>query len=154
MSDLVDVIPPLYEGDPVRRALDSLQEGFQVIGFDWKYIYLNPAAARHGRRDSRELNGKAMTEAYPGIDRTPLFEILRRAMEERTTHVFENQFTFPDGTMHWFEVRVQPVPEGICIYSSDIEARKRRELAVAAKAEQPLVRRISRLFRRSGVTVD
>ena len=149
MSEQVGVFPPSLERDPVRRALDCLQEGFQIVGFDWKYVYLNPAAARHGRRAAGELVGVPMVEAYPGIAQTPLFTILRRCMEERTSHVLENQFTFPDGTAHWFEIRIQPVPEGICIYSSDIESRKRRELLFEA-ARQPLLRRLSRLFRRGG----
>jgi len=138
MSELVHIIPPSLERDPVRRALDCLSEGFQIIDSDWKYVYVNPAAARHGRRDARDLTGKAMAEAYPGIDHTPLFAVLRKCMDERTSHVLENQFTFPDGSTRWFELRIQPVPVGICIYSSDIEARKRR---------QPLAQRIRRLFR-------
>ena len=36
-------------------------------------------------------------------------------MEERVPQVFENEFTFPDGTKRWFELRVQPAPEGICV---------------------------------------
>jgi hypothetical protein len=50
-------------------------------------------------------------------------------MAERTTHVLENEFTFPDGSRRWFELRIQPVPTGICVYSSDIDDRKRRDLA-------------------------
>ena len=140
MPDQVDIFPPSLEGDPIRRALDCLQEGFQIIGFDWTYIYLNPAAARHGRRPARDLIGTPMMEAYPGIDKTPMFAVLRRCMEERTSQVIETPFTFPDGITRWFEIRVQPVPEGICIYSSDIDARKRRE---ARHPRPPLLRRIA-----------
>jgi PAS domain S-box-containing protein len=137
MSDAVAIFPPSLERDPVRRALDCLSEGFQVIDSDWKYVYVNPAAARHGRRDATELIGQAMAEAYPGIDQTPLFAVLRRCMDERTSRVIEYQFTFPDGAKRWFELRIQPVPVGICIYSSDIEARKNR---------QPLFQRLRQLF--------
>jgi PAS domain S-box-containing protein len=152
MSEQVDIFPPAVDEDPIRRSLDCLREGFQIIGFDWKYIYVNPAAARHGRRSAGELIGQKMTQAYPGIDRTPMFETLRQAMDERTSHVLENEFTFPDGSTRWFEIRVQPVPEGICVYSSDIEHRKRREQAAggtAAFARVPLLSRISRLLRGS-----
>lgn len=128
MSEPVGLLPPSVEVDPIRRALDCLQEGFQIIGFDWTYLYLNPAAARHGRRPARELIGRSIKEEYPGIESTPLFAVLRRCMDTRVTEVVENRFTFPDGTTRWFELRVQPVPEGICIYSSDIEQRKRRDL--------------------------
>lgn len=133
MAELPGVAPPPLGDAPLRRALDALREGFQIVGFDWKYIYLNPAAARHGRCSPRELVGRTMAEAYPGIDQTPLYRMLRRAMYERTSHVFENHFTFPDGSSRWFEIRIQPVPEGICIYSADIESRKQAEQAANDK---------------------
>jgi len=138
MSELVGLLPPSVDQDPVRRALDCLSEGFQIIGFDWKYVYVNPAAARHGRRPARELIGRAMLEEYPGIEKMPVFAVLKRCMDKRTAQVFENEFTFPDGTRRWFEIRVQPVPEGICVYSTDIEQRKRPE---------PFMSRLARLLR-------
>jgi hypothetical protein len=129
VSESVGVFPPAVDPDPLRACLDCLREGFQIIGFDWTYVYLNPAAARHGRREAAELLGMSISAAYPGIEQTPLFEVMRRCMAERSSHVLENLFTFPDGTQRWFELRIQPVPSGICIYSSDIDDRKRRELA-------------------------
>jgi PAS domain S-box-containing protein len=108
-------------------TLDELREGFQVIDFEWRYLYVNPVAARHGRYTARQLVGRTMMEAYPGIEHTPLFAAMRRSMDERITQVFENQFTFADETTRWFEIRVQPVPEGICVYSKDIERRKAAE---------------------------
>jgi PAS domain S-box-containing protein len=137
MAEPVHFHPPAGPHDPVRNALDYLEEGFQIIGRDWRYVYVNPAAARHGRREASELIGKPMIEAYPGIEGTPLFDIMQECMEQRTSRVFENQFRFPDGTTQWFELRIRPVPAGICIYSADIEYRKR---------PQPLVRRIRNLF--------
>ncbi len=147
MSEHTGLLPPPIDGDPLRRALDCLREGFQIVGFDWRYVYLNPAAASHGRRAARDLIGAPMAEAYPGIDRTPMFAVLRRCMEERTSEVLENEFTFPDGTTRWFEIRVQPVPEGICIYSADIDSRKRRQLARAERRSRPsLLQRIRQMF--------
>jgi hypothetical protein len=57
--------------DPVRSAVDCLRVGFQVIGFDWRYVYVNPAAAAHGRRTVAQLSGRTMMECYPGIVRRP-----------------------------------------------------------------------------------
>ena len=138
MADPVNINPPSVDSDPLRTALESLSEGFQIIGPDWKYIYVNPAAARHGRRDAAALIDTPMIDAYPGIDQTELFAVLRRCMEQRTSAVVENEFTFPDGTRQWFELRIRPVPAGICIYSADIEHRKR---------PKPLVQRFLKLFR-------
>ena len=140
MSELVGVFPPSLNHDPVRRALDCLQEGFQIIGYDWHYVYVNPAAARHGRRPAEELIGHSLFEEYPGIDQTPMFARLRHSMEARVPQVFESEFTFPDGSKRWFELRVQPAPEGICVYSSDIDPRKRRQLASARDRAPLLVR--------------
>ena len=136
MSELVGVFPPSLNHDPVRRALDCLQEGFQIIGYDWHYVYVNPAAARHGRRPAEELMGHSLFEEYPGIDQTPMFARLRHSMEARVPQVFESEFAFPDGSKRWFELRVQPAPEGICVYSSDIDPRKPRiEKSKAGKRE-------------------
>lgn len=129
MSESINVLPPSLDQDPVRRALDCLPEGFQILDREWHYVYVNPAAARHGRRPAQELIGQSIFEEYPGIDQTATFEKLRHAMEARVPQVFETEFTFPDGTRRWFELRVQPAPEGICIYSSDIDNRKRRQLS-------------------------
>ena len=134
MSEPVGILPPSLEKDPIRRALDCLQEGFQIIGFDWKYVYVNPAAARHGRRSARELIGRSIAEEYPGFERTPVYGHLRRCMIERSSDIMENEFTFPDGTRRWFELRIQPVPEGICVYSSDIDARKRRQIELERRS--------------------
>jgi PAS domain-containing protein len=148
MSELVGLLPPSINEDPVRRALDCLQEGFQIISFEWTYIYLNPAAARHGRRPANELVGRPINEEYPGIESTPVFDALKRCMEQRTPQILENEFVFPDGTRRWFELRVQPVPEGICVYSTDIEQRKRKqfdlERRVQAGTRESLIGRLLR----------
>jgi PAS domain S-box-containing protein len=113
-----------------RTTLDSMMEGCQLIGFDWSYIYLNDAAARHNRRPNAELLGKKMTEMWPGIEQTKVFALLQRTMRERIALHEEVEFVFPDGTKSWFDVRCQPVPEGIFILSIDISERKQAEMAL------------------------
>lgn len=117
-------------GDPVRTTLDHLIEGFQIIDPQWRYVYVNPVAAGHGRTTPEQLEGRTMMEAYPGIDGTPLFAILRRCMSERTSERMENLFEFPNGSKRWFELRIEPVPDGLCIHSVDIDDRKRAEAAI------------------------
>lgn len=114
--------------DPVRRALASVRLGFQVIGWDWRYIYLNPAAAAHGQRTPDQLVGRTMMEAFPGIEKTEMFTRLHACMTTRASDEFENLFACPDGSERWFDIRIEPTDEGICIYSMDIDERKRREV--------------------------
>ena len=115
----------------LRSAIDTIDEGFQVIGFDWRYLYVNAAVTRHGRRSREELLGRTMMECYPGIEHTDVFRALTRCMTERQPTTIENEFTFPDGRSAWFEVRIEPYPEGISVLSVDITDRKRAEWARA-----------------------
>jgi signal transduction histidine kinase len=119
-----------------RDVLDSLLEGCQVIGFDWKYLYLNDAVVLQSRRSKEQLLGRTMMECYPGIETTPMFEVLRRCMAERRHQRLENEFTYPDGSTGWFELRFLPVPEGACILSLDITEAKRAAAALARSEEQ------------------
>ena len=114
----------------LRSTLDSLLEGAQIIDRQWRYAYINPAAARHGGTTVDALLGRAMVEAYPGIDQTDMFSVLRRAMETREHAELENEFVTPDGTAKWFQLVIQPVPEGLFILSLDITDRKRAEEAL------------------------
>lgn len=110
-----------------RTTLDNIIEGCQIIGFDWRYKYLNPAAERAHRRPNSELLGKTMMEAFPGIDKLDIFRMIKRCMEKRIPHHDETEFTFPDGRVAWFDVRSHPIPEGIFILSIDITDRKLAE---------------------------
>ena len=71
-----------------------------------------------------------MTDVWPGIEDSDVFAMLRRCMEERIAVHSEIEFVFPDGNKGWFEVRSQPVPEGIFVLSIDISERKRAEAAL------------------------
>lgn len=128
-------------------ALDVLLEGCQIIDFDWCYLYLNDAAARHGRRTRKELLGRTMMAMYPGIENTEMFAKLKQCMEERTSHVMENEFTLPDGEKDWFELRIEPVPEGVFVLSLDVTERKRAEEKVLCTNETlQLIRGINQLI--------
>lgn len=117
-------------------TLDHMMEGCQIIGFDWRYLYVNDVVVHHGRHSREELLGRTMIEVYPGIETTEMFTILRRCMEERTPHRMENLFDFGGGSYGWFDLRIQPVPEGLFILSIDITERKRAEAELREKEAQ------------------
>jgi PAS domain S-box-containing protein len=113
--------------DFAHEVLENLLEGCQFIGTDYRYRYLNGAAARQGRAPQDELLGRTMMEAYPGIESTAMFEVLRGCMDSRVPRSMENEFTYADGSKRWFELRFEPAPEGVVILSLDITERKRAE---------------------------
>ncbi len=106
-------------------TLDKMLEGCQIVGHDWRYIYVNDAAARHGHRTKEQLIGRTIFECYPGIEDSTVFPMLRRCMNERIGVRMENEFVHRDGSNTWFELSIQPVPEGIFVLSLDMTEQKR-----------------------------
>ncbi|MBN2219785.1 MAG: PAS domain S-box protein, partial [Kosmotogaceae bacterium] len=110
-----------------RDILDHMLEGCQIIGFDWRYLYLNEVAASYKQQLKEKLLGQTMMEACPRIEKTEMFAQLRRCMEKRVSHYMENEFIFPDGSKGCFELSMEPVPEGVLIRSRDITEQKKIE---------------------------
>jgi PAS domain S-box-containing protein len=120
----------------LRSALDGMTEGCQLIGFDWRYLYVNESVTRHGRQAAEDLLGRSMMEVYPGIETTPLFDQLRRCMVDRVSVRMENEFVYADGSSAWFDIRIQPRPEGLFVLSIDITDRKRDAEALRALRDE------------------
>lgn len=110
-----------------RSTLDSMQEGCQIIGFDFRYLYVNNVVAAQGRTTKDALIGCTMMEKYPGIENTSMFQKIRLCMDERIPFRLENEFNFTDGSVGWFDLNIEPVPEGVFIISADITQQKNVE---------------------------
>lgn len=131
----------------IVEALDALHEGVQIIGRDWRYLHVNEAAARHGRKTPAELVGRTMMECYPGIEATPTHSILDRCMRGRLAETLENEFTFEDGQSAWFELRIRPFGAGLIVVSLDTTERKGIEARQAATYRRALRELITPVIR-------
>jgi len=125
--------------EDLGSALDAMREGIQVIAHDWRYIYLNNAAAAHGRRPREELVGCTMMECYPGIDETEMFALLRKCMNERVSGTMENVFTYPEGGSRTFELRIEPADAGIVVLSIDVTEMRKREAKIRRLVEANII---------------
>lgn len=105
-------------------VLDRLRDGCQIVGFDWRYLYVNEAVAAQSKKRRDELIGRTVMECFPGIEQTPMFAALRRCMLDRTYHRMDNELALDDGGKGWVELRFIPVPEGTCILSLDVTTTK------------------------------
>lgn len=117
-------------------SLDNMVQGCQLIGFDFTYLYVNSTAAKQGMRNREDLIGHTMMEIYPGIEHSDLFAKIKNCMTEKKPIRLENQFQFPDGSIGWFDLSIEPSPEGVFIVSTDISERKRSELELVHAKEE------------------
>jgi len=129
--------PADLDAHALRLVLDRLHEGFQVVDRDFRYVYLNDAAVVHARKERAALLGRTMIETYPGIDRTPLFDVLRRCLATGERAELQNEFEYPDGQHALFELRIQPTGGGLAILSIDVTERQQlqAQLRQAQKLE-------------------
>ncbi len=119
-----------------RSTFDSLMEGCQIIGFDWTYLYVNNAALVHSHLSREEILGKKYMDVWHGINQTEVFQILQHCMEERVAHHFESDNVFPNCSKNWFDLSIQPVPEGIFILSREITEMKSAEETLKESEEK------------------
>jgi len=110
-----------------RSTLETMMEGVQIIDHDLRYIYVNEAVAKQASMTREELTGKLVTELFPGVEQTPLYKSIKRCMATNKPQQLESEFQFPSGEIKFFQLSLQPIPEGIFILSVDITGRKNAE---------------------------
>ncbi len=111
----------------LHTTLDNVLEGFQIIDFDYRYLFVNNSAAKQSRKTVEAMLGHLMTEVFPGIETTQLFSVLKQSMRERNPLQMESEFVFQDNTKGWYHFNFEPVPEGVLIMSTDITETKKTE---------------------------
>lgn len=116
MTNFDQLIAP----NDLSTILGAMREGLQIVDRDWRYVFLNDAAAAHGKRLKEELLGRTIMECYPGFSETEVFRLMRRAMDEREPASLPNEFKFPDGSARFFELRIEPCEVGVMVLSIDV----------------------------------
>ncbi len=132
----------------LRQVLDAMSEGFQIIGFDWRYLYVNDAVARQAKTPKEVLLRSTFLELFPTSANAELMDAFRRCFKNREPLHMENRFIFADGSEGWFDLHFQPIPEGLFILSSDITHRKKNEEHIRRindELEQKVVARTAQL---------
>ena len=109
------------------RFFDKMHEGVQLISRDYHYLYVNEAIARQGKTTIESLMGHTMMEVYPGIEQTEVFARITSCMDNQSPDYIINEFVFPDGSEGWFDIRMEPVEDGVFIFTFDITEQKKLE---------------------------
>jgi two-component system sensor histidine kinase VicK len=109
-----------------REILDRLSAGFVIIGFDWRYVFVNPEAERLLGKPARDLVGRDAREAF--VLAPAILERMGAALERREASELE---IHSPRVNRWFLDRIFPVPDGAAVFFLDVTDRKRDEQAAA-----------------------
>lgn len=105
--------------------LESISDGFNAFDRDWRYTYVNAAAARMVHKTTDELLGRNLWELWPQAAASPFGEAYRRAVAENIP--VQVEAFYPEPLNAWFEVRCYPSPDGLTLFFTDTTERKRGE---------------------------
>jgi len=105
----------------LSETLESIQDGFFALDFNWKVTYWNKEAERMLLSKREDTLGKSIWESFPEALKLKFFNEYNRAMKDRKIVNFEEYFP-PLGI--WFGVSAYPSDGGITVYFKDITDRK------------------------------
>lgn len=108
--------------------LDNLDEGIQIIDRDFRYVYLNKVLLTEIRMLPNEVFGRSMVEKFPDIDKTEIYQKIHECLSDGGPKELVNEFKFPDGRHTFYEIRMQPIEEGVILFTRNITATKKGEL--------------------------
>ncbi len=134
------------ERDPrgLVEVLEHVADAFYVLDEEWRFVYVNPAAASLWNRKRDRLIGEKFGDEFPEAVGSESYEAIRKAMEGREVVGFEAISPVTGG---WIAGRAYPVPEGIAVIFWDVTARKKEEGERERLLERQ--RRIVRAFQKA-----
>jgi len=110
-----------------ESVLASVSDTHILFDQQWRYLYVNKAAARSIGRLPEQILGSTLWELFPDIAGTEIDRQYHRAMDERFPVAFE--FYYPTWD-EWWDNRFYPAPEGLSVFATDITQRKKAEEAL------------------------
>lgn len=108
-----------------RLLLENIKEGVQIISHNWKFLFVNKSAMKqHNLQDEKKILGLKVTQLYPAIRNTSIFNELQTCMQQKIPKSLEFEHEFPDDLKKYFYLSIQPLPEGLFILSTDVTDQK------------------------------
>jgi len=108
-----------------RSILESISDGFTTFDREWKYTYVNPAAARMIGKTPEELLSKSVWDLWPHAKNSPFEVAFRRAATGNIP--VQTEAFYPEPLNAWFDVRCYPSPDGLALFFTNTTEQKRRQ---------------------------
>jgi PAS domain S-box-containing protein len=109
----------------VATILESITDAFVAFDRDWRYTYVNRAAAKILHKTPEELLGKHVwNEVFPELVGGIADRELHRAVAQQVPVSWEE---FGEPIQCWLEANAYPSPTGVAVYFRDVTDRKQAE---------------------------
>ncbi|HEY9821210.1 MAG TPA: PAS domain S-box protein, partial [Candidatus Sericytochromatia bacterium] len=108
-----------------EQILENITDAFVAFDRDWRYTYVNQAAAQILHKTPEELLGKHVwNEVFPELIGRIAYRELHRAVAQQVPVSWEE---FEEPIQCWLEANAYPSPAGVAIYFRDVSDRKQAE---------------------------
>jgi PAS domain S-box-containing protein len=109
----------------VATILENITDAFVAFDRDWRYTYVNRAAAKILHKTPEELLGKHVwNEVFPELVGKIPYRELHRAVTEQVPVSWEE---YGEALECWLEVNAYPSTAGVAVYFRDVSERKQAE---------------------------
>ena len=119
----------------LSQILNRISDGFGSLDRNWNYTFVNERLAQNVGKKKEELLGHNIWEVFPQAIGTTVHKAYMRAMEEQVPLELEHYYPHFG---RWFQHRFYPSPDGLSVFSKDIDDQKRAEEKI--KEQSSLVR--------------
>lgn len=105
--------------------LESIADAFYAVDKNWMVTYWNKEAENLLQRNRKEMIGKNLWEAYPGLVGSDLYRHYLKVAKEGQGQQFVMYY---DPVKRWFDISVYPSSNGISVYFKDVTENKESEI--------------------------
>jgi len=119
--------PERMSAEHHRLVLESISDLVFSFDSEWRFTSVNEAFERSVQMSRHQLLGKRFQDAFPGVEETGFFSTYQRVMESHEPATYVDEYSFADGRVGAYQVRVAPIPDGLLITAVDITHHKQAE---------------------------
>ena len=121
IQDITDIIKAEKKN---RMVLDSIVERYAEFDNEWRYVDVNSHIEEIYNMNRKELIGKVLWDVFPQLVGSKQCKMFYKAKKENVPVRFETKSLV---TGEWFETNAYPHPDGLSVYSHNINDRKKVE---------------------------
>ena len=122
IQDITDIIKAEKKN---RMVLDSIVETYAEFDNEWRYVDVNSHIEEIYNMNRNELIGKVLWDVFPQLVGSKECKMFYKAKKENVPVRFESKSLV---TGEWFETNAYPHPDGLSVYSHNINDRKKAEI--------------------------